>query len=84
MSSMIKCDSCNCLMFSDSRSEKGAYHEIWVDRCQQYHLCRICYDSMMRNIFHMIYNEDEQQYTEIRGTSACGPDYCEIGGGDDE
>lgn len=65
MSSMIQCDSCKSLMFSDSRSEKGSYHEIWMDRQSQYHLCRVCFDAMMRNIFHMRYDEDEQQYVEI-------------------
>lgn len=64
MSNMIRCDGCKKIMFADSRSEKGAYHDLWIDRSYNYHLCRICYDSMMRNILHMRWSEDEQQYAE--------------------
>ena len=53
MSNMILCDSCKKSMFADCRSEKGAYHEIWIDRSSQFHLCRQCYLDMMKNVFHM-------------------------------
>lgn len=64
MSHMILCDGCKKTMFADSRSEKGAYHDLWIDGYYHYHLCRICYDSMMRNILRMRWSEDEQQYVE--------------------
>ena len=61
---MIQCDGCKKLMYSDSRSDKDDYHVIWIDRQNQYHLCSICYDAMMRNVFHLQWSEDEQQYVE--------------------
>lgn len=64
MSSMIQCDACKCTMYDDSRSEKGSYFELWIDRSSQFHLCRRCYDKMMRNIFRMTWSEDEEQYTD--------------------
>ena len=66
MSDMIQCDSCKKTMYADSRSSKGDYHSLWIDRTISYDLCRDCYDAMMRNIFHMVYDEDEQQYVERR------------------
>ncbi len=62
MSTMIQCDGCKALMFDDSRSEKGDYHEIWIDRSDSYHLCRKCYSSFMENILHHEWCEDEQQW----------------------
>lgn len=67
MSSMIRCDSCKLLMFADSRTEKGAYHDIFLDGNTHYHLCSRCFDGMMRNVFHLVWNDDECQYTEKDG-----------------
>lgn len=66
MSQMIQCDACKRTMYADSRSEKGDYHEIWVDHSDHIHLCRKCYDLFMKSILHMEWNEYEQQYTEVR------------------
>ena len=66
MSEMIKCDRCGKYMYSDSRSDKGDYHHIRIDGASSYHLCRKCYDQFMKSILHMEWNEDEQQYTEVR------------------
>lgn len=52
MSQMIKCDSCGKMMYSDSRSEKGDYHEIWVDKSSSYHLCRDCFTKFMEDVLH--------------------------------
>ena len=41
MSSMIQCDACKCTMYDDSRSEKGSYFELWIDRSSQFHLCTV-------------------------------------------
>ena len=38
-------------MYADSRSEKGAYHEIWIDRSDSYHLCKTCYDRFLKLFF---------------------------------
>ncbi len=60
MSNMIQCDACEKMMFADSRSEKGDYHEIIIDRSYSYHLCRNCYERMMHDIFAMIFDAEEQ------------------------
>lgn len=65
MSTMIECDSCKGKMYDDSRSNRGDYHELWIDRTYRYHLCRKCYDRMMQQIMHMVFDDDEQQYVEI-------------------
>lgn len=46
MSNMIKCDGCGALMYADSRSERDAYHEFWIDRSDSYHLCKSCYHEL--------------------------------------
>ena len=38
-------------MWADSRSEKGAYHELWIDRSSSYHLCKDCYDEFLKHFF---------------------------------
>ncbi len=62
MSNMIQCDGCKKMMYADCRSDKGDYHEVWIDRSSSFHLCRACYDKFMRKILHMTWDEDEQQY----------------------
>lgn len=64
MSDMVQCDGCKKLMYADSRSEKGDYHFVWLDQREHYHLCRTCYDAFMRDILHLKWNNDEQQYTD--------------------
>lgn len=64
MSNMIQCDGCKSLVYDDISVKEYGYHEIWIDRSQSYHLCRRCYDAMMRNIFHLRYDSDEEQYVE--------------------
>lgn len=65
MSSMIECDSCKKKMYADSRSAKGDYHEFWLDRSDQYHICRNCYENLMKNFFHLRWNSDDDQWEEI-------------------
>lgn len=71
MSQMIQCDGCKRLMYSDSRSEKGDYCEVWVDRytdsASQYHLCRDCHKAFMENILHRVWDEDEMQWVPDEG-----------------
>lgn len=66
MASMIRCDGCEKLFYSDSRTEKGAYHLVSIDHGSgpMLHVCNNCYDAMMRNIFHMVWNSDEEQYVD--------------------
>jgi hypothetical protein len=65
MSNIIKCDSCGKLMYSDSRSDKGDYHEIWIDHSNGYHLCRDCFDKkFMRDIFHLYWSKEYGDYVE--------------------
>ena len=64
MSNMIQCDGCKKTMYADSRSSKGDYHEVWIDRSSSFHLCRVCYDKFMREILHMTWNDDEMQYVD--------------------
>ena len=49
MSSMVKCDECGKLMYTDSREEKGAYVKMTADDplCgfSSFHLCRKCYSE---------------------------------------
>ena len=52
--------------------KKGSYVSVSItDVCgySSYHLCRICCDAMMRNIFHMVWNDDEGQYIEVQAES---------------
>lgn len=65
MSSMIRCDGCKRTFYDDSRSEKGSYFELWINRSYQYHLCRKCYSKMMVNILHRKWKVDEQQWVEV-------------------
>ena len=62
MSTMIQCDGCKALMFADCRSEKGDYHEIWIDRSNSYHLCRICYTSFMKDILHLVWDDENMEW----------------------
>lgn len=64
MSRMIQCDGCKKNMYADSRSDKGDYHEMWIDQKDVYHVCRECYSAMMRNIFHLVWSEDNCQWEE--------------------
>lgn len=66
MSRMIMCDGCEKTMFEDSRSEKGDYHEIWIDRSDSYHVCRECYEKFMTDVLHHKWSEDNCQW-EPRG-----------------
>ena len=59
---MIQCDGCKYTMYDDSRSEKGDYHEIWIDRSHQYHLCRNCFNVFMEDILRRTWCEDESQW----------------------
>ena len=46
MSEMIRCDKCKKLMYTDSRSNKGAYCKIGINYTDGYtslHLCKSCY-----------------------------------------
>lgn len=51
-------------MFEDSRTDKGEYHEVWIDHSYQYHLCRNCYTMFMEDVLRRTWCEDEQQWTE--------------------
>lgn len=64
MSRAILCDGCMKTMYEDSRSSKGDYHELLIDRNCQYHVCRNCYDKLMNQIFHLHYNEEFQDYID--------------------
>ena len=64
MSKMIQCDGCKKLMYADSRSEKGAYCDLWIDGNSHFHLCRNCHKVMMEDIMHMHWDEDEQQFVD--------------------
>lgn len=43
MSSMIECDECGKLMYTDSREKKGVYVIDPLYGCMKLHLCRQCY-----------------------------------------
>lgn len=55
MSAMIECDSCKKKMYADSRSEKGAYHEIWIDRSDSVHICEDCRMKILKEFFPDLY-----------------------------
>lgn len=50
MSNMVECDGCKKKMYTDSRSNKGDFHEIWVDHSYQFHLCRECWRKFLTDI----------------------------------
>lgn len=62
MSNMIECDACKERFYADSRSEKGAFHEVWIDHTSGYHLCNDCYVRMMETIFRRVWSDGEQQF----------------------
>ncbi len=64
MSRMIECDGCKRKMYEDSRTERDEYHEIWIDRESSYHLCIHCFEEMMAKVFHMHYDDEEEQYVD--------------------
>ena len=49
MSTMVKCDKCEKLMYTDSREDKGAYIKMTADDplygYSTFHLCRKCFDK---------------------------------------
>lgn len=67
MSNMIRCDGCKYTMYDDSRSEKDDYHEVWIDRCYQYHLCRRCYQLFMEDVLRRVWDEDDMEWVEKEG-----------------
>ena len=64
MSRMIQCDGCKSLAHDDCTAREYGFREIWIDQRQRFHVCGRCYDSMMRKIFHMRYDDNERQYVE--------------------
>ena len=62
MSHAIQCDSCRRIMCPNPISADREYHEVWIDQMDMFHLCRDCYDGVMRDVFHFRYNADEQRY----------------------
>ena len=67
MSYTIECDRCGKTMYADSRSKEGDYHNLSINYGKKnVHLCRKCFDIFMQSILHMEWNEDEQQYIEVR------------------
>ena len=64
MSKMIQCDSCKKIMYADYRSKKDDYNKLRVNNRDNYHLCRECYNAMMRNIFHKVFDEVDQCYVD--------------------
>lgn len=72
MSNMIMCDGCKRTMYADSRSDKGDYHEIWIDRSDGWHLCRDCYTHFMKDILHLVWSDDEEQFVTAESVSAEG------------
>lgn len=60
MSQMIECDACKKKMYADSRTEKGSYFVIWVDRSHDCHLCRTCFKQRLGDVFEYVLGEGEQ------------------------
>lgn len=52
MSEMIECDRCKKKMYTDSRSEKGAYVKMTADDplmgYSVFHLCRDCFEAFKK------------------------------------
>ena len=61
MSQMIECDACKKKMYADSRTEKGSYFDIWVDRSYNCHLCRTCFKERFGDVFNDVLGEGEQE-----------------------
>ena len=67
MSDMIKCDRCNRLMYTDSRSPKGAYWKVTADGINGYstmHLCRNCYLDFYKFLNDPIPEDELRPYDE--------------------
>ena len=61
MSRMIECDSCGIKMYEDSRSEKGAYFNIWVDHSHECHLCRKCFEKKLGDVFDWLLERENNE-----------------------
>lgn len=61
MSRMIECDSCKRKMYQDSRSKKGSYFDIWVDRSNECHLCRNCFKKRLGDVFDYVLGEENEE-----------------------
>lgn len=57
MSKMIQCDHCKKIMYEDSRSDKDDYHELWIDRTDQLHICKDCYVRLLETFFPFMMEE---------------------------
>ena len=65
MSYMVKCDCCGRVMHTDSREEKDAFHHISIDSgYYSFHLCRDCYDMLLKRVFHFVWDADEEQFVQ--------------------
>lgn len=68
MSSMIMCDRCKSLFYTDSRSSEDAYCSIsisYIDGLSHGHLCKKCHSELLIN-FIKSYTNDE--YVETFGS----------------
>lgn len=61
MSSMVKCDKCGKLLYTDCRSEKGSYCKVeitYTDGFHIMHLCKKCYIEFLVDFLKEL-TEDE-------------------------
>lgn len=68
MSSMIMCDRCKSLFYTDSKSDKDAYCNFnieYIDGLSHGHLCKKCHSEMLIN-FLKSYTYDE--YVDAYGS----------------
>lgn len=57
MSKLIQCDACRKTGLDDSTS-KGAFHEVWIDKETQMHVCDDCYMNILEKYFPPFYEHE--------------------------
>ena len=60
MSNGIICDHCGKALYADSRAREGDYHSVFIDEKDHYHVCRDCYENVIKKeLFPKCFNEEE-------------------------
>lgn len=59
---VIACDVCNHTVNSGEK-----YYKVRVDNVDK-DVCHSCYNRLMRDFFHMYYDDIEREYRQLRNT----------------
>jgi len=60
MSHGVICDHCGKALYEDSRAREGDYHLIMIDGNDCFHVCRACYENVIKKELFPKCFEDEE------------------------